>query len=91
MCVHSHPVVVSRRRKKVYAYLVAEELGACPEQVWHDALAQGLKAGSVLRWDAVPVLGGPVVQVVHTVQVHVLSVPARGRMGRPVKLQLAGD
>lgn len=55
---------------------MAEELRAGTEQVWYDSLAQILKAGAMLWRDAVPVFGGPVVQIIDTVQVHVLRVPA---------------
>jgi len=61
-------------------HLVTEELRACAEHVWQHALQEALKTLPVRRRNAVPCLGRPIVQVVHTGQVHVLSVPAQQGM-----------
>ena len=55
---------------------MANELGALPEAVRNLVLHPPLETVPVLRWDAVPVLGSPIMQVVDAVQVHVLRVPA---------------
>ena len=54
------------------AHLVANELGAFPEAVRNLVLHPPLKPFPVLRRDAVPILGSPIVQVVDAVQVHIL-------------------
>lgn len=59
---------------------MAEKLWACPEHVRQHALQEALKSLPVCWWDAVPGLGRATVQIVHTGQIHVLSVPAYGNM-----------
>lgn len=61
-------------------HLVSEKLGACAKHIWQHALQEALKALPVRRRNAVPCLGRPIVQVIHTGQVHVLSVPAQQGM-----------
>lgn len=74
------PHEIAERDLHGLQHLMAEELWACAEHVRQHALQEALKALPVCWWDAIPGLGCATVQVIHTGQVHVLSVPAHRNM-----------
>lgn len=59
----------------VSLYLMAHELSASAMLSIQLLGYKGIHLLAVRGWNAIPHLWGAVVQVVHTVQIHVLSVP----------------